>query len=111
MHTIPGFPQGLKAAAHSPGMSSVRQKRGAKGQGRGREAPGKAPRRRGRIRRSPTPAGAWDRGPWREADRRQMAHAGGGGDWPRLGVPPPRAAFPRCGGGRGLAPNLCAQAL
>lgn len=39
-----------------------------------------------------------------------MAHAGGGGDWPRLRVPPPRAAFPRWRG-KGPAPNLCAHSL
>lgn len=49
-----------------------------RGEGRGRRAPGKEPGRRGRISSSPTPGGAWDRGPRREADRRQMAHAGGG---------------------------------
>lgn len=106
----PRRPAGTESRRPQPGMSSVRQRRDAKGQGRGREAPGKAPRRRGRTRRSPTPAGAWDRGPWREADRRQMAHAGGGGDWPRLRVPPPRAASPRWRGKR-PAPNLCALAL
>lgn len=73
-------------APRNSGMAGVRLTGGAKGQseGRGREAAGKQPARSGRICSSPTRAGAWDRGPRREADRRQMAHAGGGGDWPRL---------------------------
>lgn len=51
----------------------------------------------------PTPAGAWDRGPRREADRRQMAHAGGGG---RLASAPgcPRRGLPLLGGGGGKQP-------
>lgn len=53
----------------------------------------------------PTPAGAWDRGPRREADRRQMAHAGGGG---RLAWAPgcPRRGLPLLGGGEEHSPRL-----
>lgn len=37
---------------------------------------GKEPGRRARSSSSPPPPAPWDRGPRREADRRQMAHAG-----------------------------------
>lgn len=99
---ISAFTEGSGSPSRSLG---VRLGGGAKGQseGRGREAPGKEPGRRGRISSSPTPAGAWDRGPRREADRRQMAHAGGGG---RLASAPgcPRRGLLLLGGGGGEQP-------
>lgn len=60
-------------------------------------------RKEGPKQQLPTPAGAWDRGPRREAGRRQMAHARGGG---RLAAAPgcPRRGLPLLGGGGGEQP-------
>ncbi|CAI9162130.1 unnamed protein product [Rangifer tarandus platyrhynchus] len=78
--------RGTGAASRSSGTAGVRRRRGAKGhsEGRGREAPGKEPGRRGRSSSSPPPPAPGIAARGERLTGGRWHTLGDGGDWPRL---------------------------
>lgn len=78
--------RGTGAAARSSGTAGVKRRRGATGhsEGRGREAPGKEPGRRGRSSSSPPPPAPGIAARGERLTGGRWHTLGEGGDWPRL---------------------------